>query len=234
MAFRGGLCALFIKGIFVVRWLLLTMLIGPFAAATTGPCWAGGPPLYWENGNFDIPAPVTGGFAIVDTAQRYGEWRVVGAPGNVSWVNGAYTHNGFSFAGDLSPTDNWVNLAAISRTATGIMHGPVPTTVGSSYTLTFAVGNLVDPTGIYGTSSTVLVYENAKLIATATNSDGGGTKTENWKSFSVTFAADAPYTEIAFINGDPPNDMNCGIGNTNFGLTAPSAQPARKAASHAR
>jgi hypothetical protein len=186
---------------------------------------------YWENGNFDIPAPKAGGFALVDTGERYGEWRVVGQPGNVSWVSGSYAHDGFNFVAQGGVSDNWVNLAAISRTATGIVHNPVPTTVGASYTLTFYVGNLVDPGGIFGTSSTVNVYDNSRLIGTATNNGGAGSNAENWQFFTITFNADAPYTTIAFINGDPPGDMNCGISNTVF---APSAGSIKKSAGEVR
>ena len=121
--------------------------------------------VYWENGDFRIPAPNPGGFALVDTGERYGEWRVVGEAGNVSWINDKYTHDGFKFAAP-NGTSNWVNLAAISRTATGIMHSPVATVIGQPYTLTFYVGNLVDPKGFYGKSSTVSVYENSTLIMT--------------------------------------------------------------------
>ena len=199
----------------------LALSVGGLLLAVTLTSHAAQAQLYWENGDFAIPKPAPKSFAVIDTSERYGVWRVIGAPGNVSWVSGDYTHRGFSFpAQGTTPTEQgepWVNLAAISMTPTGIMHAPVPTTVGQSYTLTFYVGNIVDPSGIYGTSSTIDVYENATLIGTATNSDGAGTKIENWKPFSITFNADAPNTTIAFINADPPGDMNCGISNTLFG-----------------
>ncbi len=174
----------------------------------------------WENGDFLIPAPKSGTFALVDTGERYGVWRVVGEPGTVSWVSGTYRHRGFSFpAAGSTPAlqaEPWVNLAGISMSATGIMHAPVPTTVGQPYTLTFYVGNLVNPGGYYGVSSTVNVYQNAALIGTATNGDGQGTMIESWKPFSITFTATAAYTTIAFINADPAGDMNCGVSNTDF------------------
>ena len=178
---------------------------------------------YWENGDFSFPAPNPGGFELVDTGERYGEWIAVGEAGNVSWVTGQYIHDGFSF---VAPPrmKNWVNLAGISRTATGIMHSPVPTVVGQPYTLTYYVGNIVDPKGFYGTSSTINIYENSRLIMTATNGGGSGTATENWKPFTLTFTADAPWTSIAFINADPPNDMNCGLGDPIFAPAAVTTQ----------
>jgi hypothetical protein len=167
---------------------------------------------YFEGGDFLLPIPLAGSYDLVPTTERYGVWRVVGESGNVAYVSGSYVHNGFSFPAETSPTTNpWVNLAGLSRTKTGVAHYPVATTVGQSYKLTFYVGNVVDPSGYYGTSSTVLVYENSKLLMTAVNSDGEGSTRQNWKAFSVTFSADAPFTTIAMVNGDPPNDRHCGI-----------------------
>ncbi len=180
------------------------------------------------DGNFVAPVPKPGTFAALDTGERYGEWRVVGAVGLVAFVSGSYTHNGIKFLGQgtsLSTQQNsvYVNLAAISRSATGIAHAPMATIVGQSYTVTFWVGNVVDPAGIYGTTSTVKVYENSKLIGTATNvAGGGGAAEQTWQKFSITFTADAPWTTMAFINGDPPNDMSCGIAN--IGFTAASTK----------
>jgi hypothetical protein len=176
------------------------------------------------DGNFVAPVPKPGTFAALDTGERYGEWRVVGAVGFVAFVSGSYTHNGIKFLGEgtsLATQQNsvYVNLAAISRSATGIAHAPMATVVGQSYTVTLWVGNVVDPSGIYGTTSTVNIYENAKLIGKATNSAGGGAQ-QTWEKFSITFIADAPWTTMAFINGDPPNDMSCGIANIGFGVAS--------------
>jgi len=179
-------------------------------------------PPYWENGSFLAPVPKAGTFAVVDVGERYGTWRVVGASGNVAWTSGSYTHGGLSFPAQGGTSKTWVNLAAISRTATGIAHAPVPTIVGQRYTLTFYVGNIVDPSGLYGTSSSVKVYENARLLGVSSNSSGAGTNTETWQQFSLAFDADALWTTIAFVNGDPPGDMNCGIDTVVFGPGAAS------------
>jgi hypothetical protein len=182
-------------------------------------------PQWWENGDFKRPQPQHGSFVVMDSGQRFGGWRVVGDPGNVAWVSGAYRHNGFSFFAPVTQQQtsvSWVNLAGPSQSATGIAHFPVATTVGQTYTLTFYVGNIYDTVGLYGTSSTLAVYENDTLLGTATNSDGAGTTVENWKQFSMSFVADAPYTTIAFINMDRPGDQNCGLGDT---LLAPAKTP---------
>jgi hypothetical protein len=188
--------------------------------ALTGSAAAKGP-AYWENGTFARPQPPPGGLVVMDSGARYGIWKVVGAAGTVSWIKTDYVHRGFHFAAPHQSTA-WVNLAGTSQTVTGISHSPVPTTVGAQYTLTFMVGNLVDPAGIYGTSSTVKVYQNSQFLGTATNADGAGTTTENWQKFTMTFSAKQPWTTIAFINGDPPGDGNCGIGDIDFEPAAPA------------
>jgi hypothetical protein len=87
---------------------------------------------------------------------------------------------------------------------------------GESYTVSFYIGNLYAPNDIYGTTSSISVYENSKFLGTFTNSGGQGTRDETWQQFTVKFKADAPYTTMAFINADPPGDLNCGIDNITF------------------
>jgi hypothetical protein len=177
------------------------------------------------NGDFLRPAPPSGTFIILDSGERYGVWRVAGSAGNVTFVNGSYTHHGLSFLAQGTGNDPvnhaWANLAGISQTATGLVHAPIATVQGNLYTLSFWVGNMYAPNDVYGTSSTVNVYENSTLLGTYTNSGGQGTNTENWQYFTVTFAADAPFTTIAFMNGDPQGDMNCGLDNV---LLLPAGQ----------
>ena len=167
---------------------------------------------YFEGGDFLQPVPYPGTFALVGSGVRYGVWRVIGEPGNVAFVGSGYNHRGFTFNA-LKAGEPWVNLAGISRSNTGLAHGVVPTVVGQSYVLTFAVGNVVDPSGFYGTSSTVKVCENSTYLGSYTNSGGAGTKTLNWQNFAVTFTATDPYTVIALVNGDGPNDWLCGVDN---------------------
>jgi hypothetical protein len=175
-------------------------------------------------GIFEHPLPPPGSFVVIDSGERYGAWRVVGAAGNVTFVSGAYQHRGFNFlaqgTGDKQTKNAWANLAGLSQSATGLSHFPLPTQVGKSYTVTFYIGNIYAPGDIYGTTSSVAVYENSKYLGTFTNSLGQGTQNETWQKFSLKFNADAPYTTMAFINADPPGDLNCGIDNITFQLTA--------------
>ena len=188
-------------------------------ASMTTPCLADGKAPFWTDVYFsnDIVSP--GSLMFMDNTMRLDAWRTVGQRGNVAYVSGSYTHHGFNFPAQYphhETTSAWMNLAGLSQSKTGVAHRPVPTTVGADYTLTFYVGNIYDPNGIYGTTSTIAVYENKTLLGYFTNSDGKGTNTENWKLFSVTFKPESPYTAIAFINADPPGDLNCGLDSVNF------------------
>ena len=86
---------------------------------------------------------------------------------------------------------------------------------GQSYTLSFWVGNVYDPGGIFGTTSTVDVLVNGTQVLAATNSRGKGTPKQVWEKFSTTFVAPttttSPTATIAFINGDPSNDTTNGL-----------------------
>ena len=194
--------------------------------ATTTPCLADGPNQPWWSDiyfNTDIVAP--GSIMLMDNSMRLGAWRTVGQRGNVAFVSGSYAHHGFSFPSQYPGQEtkaNWLNLAGISQSKTGVAHRPVPTTVGAAYSLSFYVGNVYDPNGVYGTTSTVAVYANKMFLGNFTNSDGQGSTTQNWKQFSLTFTADAPYTAIAFINGDPPGDLDCGLDSV---ILAPVSGP---------
>jgi hypothetical protein len=174
---------------------------------------------YFGSGTFGRPQPPPGSFVVIDSGERYGGWKTVGAAGNVTYVKTDYVHRGFQFVAPPKSTA-WANLAGTSQTATGIAHAPLPTVPGTQYKITFMVGNLVDPAGVYGTSSTVSVYENSHLVGTVTNSAGAGSTSETWQSYTLSFKAARPWTTIAFINGDPPGDGNCGVGDIDVAAVA--------------
>jgi fatty acid-binding protein DegV len=73
------------------------------------------------------------------------------------------------------------------------------------------VGNVYDPQGIFGVSSTVIVRVNGKQVYKATNSRGKGKATQVWEKFVTTITATSSKTTIAFINDDPSNDTENGL-----------------------
>jgi hypothetical protein len=75
------------------------------------------------------------------------------------------------------------------------------------------VGNQVDPQGIFGVTSTVLVEVDGAVAYTAVNSQDSGTMTLAWQQFAFDFTASSASTTVAFINADPPNDTSNFVDN---------------------
>jgi hypothetical protein len=160
-----------------------------------------------KDGGFETPPTPQGSFVEYGTGQSFGPWTVVGASGNVATVSSGFSQNGFVFGAKKGTA--WLDLTGVSNTATGVAQ-TVKTVAGQAYELTFWVGNVYDPNGIFGTTSTVNVYAGSTLLLSAVNSKKGSSK-QVWQEFSVEFTATASKTVLSFINGDPSNDTNNGL-----------------------
>jgi hypothetical protein len=169
-----------------------------------------------KDGGFEKPATPSGSFTEYSQGQSFGPWSVVGASGNVATVAGGFMQNGFDFKAKSGHA--WLDLTGVSNSATGVAQ-TVKTTPGSSYTLSFWVGNVYDPNGIFGTTSTVNVFNGSTMLLSATNAKMSAT-TQVWQHFSVTFVASTARTVLSFINGDPSNDTNDGLDDVNLVLAA--------------
>jgi hypothetical protein len=155
------------------------------------------------NGDFSSPVVAPGSDAFFSVGQTFGHWRVFGAPGNVGITSSTFSQNGFTFEGN--GTSQYLDLTGTSNSFTGVAQ-TVPTTIGTRYPLQFAVGNVYDPTGIFGVSSSVAVLINGKQIFTAKNSKGKGTTRIIWMTFQTSFVATKSQTTVEFLNLDPAND----------------------------
>ena len=105
-------------------------------------------------------------------------------------------------------------MTGTSNSATGVAQ-TISTSPGSSHTLSFAIGNVYDPGGIFGVTSTVNVFVNGSLVATDTNSRGKGSTSMVWQTFHVGITAPTASTTIELINGDPTNDTANGLDTVN-------------------
>ncbi|HEY4869867.1 MAG TPA: FGLLP motif-containing membrane protein [Candidatus Dormibacteraeota bacterium] len=161
-----------------------------------------------SNGDFETPVVSTASFQLFATGQAFGPWRVVGAPGAVAIVNGDYTQNGFHFP--AASGRQWLDLTGDSNTRTGVTQS-VTTIPGMEYQLSFSVGNVYDPGGIFGISSTVEVFADGRKLLDARNTQGKGSTLMVWQRFSTTVIATSTRTSLTFINGDPANDTNNGL-----------------------
>ena len=190
--YRGAACAVLAVGVLVASSVT--------ASAATNVI---------KNGGFEVPAVAAGGFELFSTGQAFSGWRVVGARGNVAVISGKYQGAGITFNAEAGA--QWMDLTGLeSNLATGVAQ-TVATTRGTEYHLTFWVGNVYNPGGAFGVSSTIKVYVNGVRKLTATNSLHPANHKQAWKEFALTIRATSSRTTISFINGDPRTDNSNGL-----------------------
>ncbi len=166
------------------------------------------------NGGFE--APGTGGFdnVLYGVGDDIGGWTVTGSSSNaVFLLKTTYSEPGIVF--NSHSGDYAVDLTGSGNTgpSDGIYQN-VATTNGTTYKLTFWVGNAAGNGS--GNTPYYLLDSSAGLTigltgaGPFTNSDStpGGI---NWKEFSYTFTASGPSTKIAFLNNTAPSDNYLGL-----------------------
>lgn len=164
-----------------------------------------------NNGSFELPQVPVGSYTNFDTgSNQIPGWTVVGP--QVSVVSGALTAG--SLKAPAQDKSQFLDLTGylLNSPDNGVTQ-TIDTIPGTRYTLSFWIGNIVDPGGTYGTTSTVRVFINGEEKMPFTNSGGGGTNTMNWEQFTTSFTATSTSTAIAFFNGDPPNDNSNALDN---------------------
>jgi len=162
-----------------------------------------------KNGSFERPVAPYRGYRLFSTGNTFSHWQVVGDSGSVDVINGTFTTPPvFSFPAQAG--SQWLDLTGDSNTATGVAQ-KVATTPNAAYTLTFYVGNMYDPHGGLGVSSTVNVLIDGQQVYQATNSGGKVRTALTWQKFTTTIVAASSQTTIAFMNGDPPSDNVNGL-----------------------
>ncbi len=180
------------------------------------------------NGDFETPVVPDASFTNFTTAMNMGGWTVDGP--EVSIVKGDFVQNGFHFLAESG--NQWLDLTGDgSNSTTDGIQQSVATTAGAHYSLTFWVGNVVDPNGIFGTTSDVDVLINGVAIITAQNPLGAGSPDLTWAQFNLPFTATGATTLIEFRNADGPSDNSNGLDNVSLVQTGgPSGVPLPAAA----
>jgi hypothetical protein len=171
------------------------------------------------NGSFENPAVAAGSYMENNIAG----WTVVG--GTVAVVSGTFSAECCVFPAEDG--NQWVDLTGVTSNAVEGVEQAVSTTPGTLYTLSFYVGNVYDPTGIFGTTSTVDVKLggiNGTLLYVATN-NSTTTGTQVWTQFTTTFTATASSTTLDFLNADPSNDNSNGLDNVVLTGNASASAP---------
>ena len=195
------------KHVFVVA--IATMLAASLAQAAN----------LAKNGSFEKPVVPDGGFQQFSTGESIKQWMVVGAAGSVAVISGSLSEQGFTFPAKKGA--QWLDLTgAGSNSATGVQQ-TIKTNSGATYSLTFYVGNVVQPGGPLGVSSTVNILVDDVPLGSFTNSRNGD-NVLTWQKFSTDFVARKTHTTIALINGDTPTDHVNGLDGVSVTLaTAP-------------
>ncbi|HEY5096380.1 MAG TPA: DUF642 domain-containing protein [Candidatus Eremiobacteraceae bacterium] len=165
-------------------------------------------PNLLKDGSFETPLVPVGGFTVFNVGSTFSKWTVTGPGGDVGIVSGTFTQNGFSFPAGCG--NQFIDLTGIETLGNGVQQ-TITTVMGSQHALSFSVGNVVDPNGIFGTTSTVKVYVNDVHVFSAKNKKGAGGTVQVWKAFTTTITAPSTRTTIRFSNGDPPGDDNNGL-----------------------
>jgi hypothetical protein len=166
------------------------------------------------NGSFETPTVPAGSYTdYLSGSTGITGWTVVGSGGDVAVVSGSFAEGGVAFPAEDG--SQWLDLTGVTANSTEGVEQTVATTAGTSYTLSFWVGNVDNPGASFGTTSAVNVYLSGvggTLLGTFTNSSTTS-NTLVWQQFTPTFTATGSSTTIDFINEDPSTDNSNGLDN---------------------
>jgi len=190
-------------------------------------------PAPFTNGDFETPTVPTGNFTLFATGSTsITGWTVVGPTGgNVAIVSGSFTQfdNGINFIFPAQSGVQWLDLTGVSNTPGEGVSQTVTTIPGDAYRVSLFVGNVSDPGGIFGTTSTVNVQVGGSTIFTAENAmvppTVGGNQTMLYQQFTTTFVASSTSTALAFLNGDPTTDTSNALDNITLTDLGPVGVP---------
>jgi Protein of unknown function (DUF642) len=170
-----------------------------------------------SNGSFEAPNIVaTSNYALYGAgATTITAWTVIGAAGSSVQLT-PDTYLGLK----ASDGRQWMDLTGITGYDKGLKSDNVSTVVGSTYVLSFDVGNYLpfgaSTLGVSINAGAEQLFTNTSLAATATNP-------MNWASFSLTWVATTSSASISFLgraNGALSNGNVIGLDNVQFALAA--------------
>jgi len=160
------------------------------------------------NGGFEQPVVAHGRYQTFATGQSFAGWQVIGAArGNVAPISGSYRSAGITFGSHGGA--QWLDMTGLTNSATGVQQ-TVRTQAGARYVLTFFLGNVSNPRGIFGTTSAIEVLVDGKSAGVFRN-DGAIPGAQHWRERTVPIIAAGSTTRIAFINRDAASDNSCGL-----------------------
>jgi hapalindole biogenesis HpiC1 cyclase-like protein/PEP-CTERM motif-containing protein len=167
------------------------------------------------NGSFEVPTVPVGSFHDFGSGSTLiTGWTVVGPQASV--VSNTFSQECCTFPAEDGV--QWLDLTGDNANSAEGVEQTIATTAGTQYMLSFFVGNIHDPNGIFGTTSSVKVFlggPSGTLLDTVTNSSTTP-GTQVWQEFFEQFTATGSSTTIAFINNDPRGDNSNGLDNVSL------------------
>jgi hypothetical protein len=164
--------------------------------------------------NHTGPSGSSGGYDNYGTGSSIGPWTVVGPIGAtdaVSVVTTNFTQNGISFPAQSG--NQWADLAGQNANGNEGVATTITGLLGKTYSVSFWVGNVVDPAGVFGTSTTVNLLVNGSPVLAAVNTNGAGQNTQVWQQFTYQSAASVDSITFTFLSGDLRSDFSSGFDN---------------------
>lgn len=162
------------------------------------------------NGSFELPVLTPGTFVNHSVGGNIGGWAVIGTGGQVTTISTTYAEGGFTFPASLGLA--WLDLTGPGSNQPNGVQQSFATVAGTTYTLSFDIGNTVQPGGYLGTTSTVGVSVSGVGAFSFQNVLANGNSVA-WQRFTLDFVAAGPSTMLGFVNGDTPNDNMNGLDN---------------------
>jgi hypothetical protein len=147
---------------------------------------------------------------------------VVGASTTINAIlppNNNYTKNGRQLHFSAEDGQQSVDLTGAFNQGRNGVEQTITTTPGTSYNLTFWVGNQDNSRSGYGLPSTVELDVNGAIVANYSNNDNTPNNV-NWKQFSYDFTAASASTQIGSYNATPPADNYAGLDNVDLEVAA--------------
>ena len=167
------------------------------------------------NGSFEAPVvPVASFTNFPSGSTLITGWTVVGLGASIT--SGTFSQECCTFP--AQDGNQWLDLTGDGTNSVGGVEQTVATTAGTQYTLSFWVGNIFDPGGIFGTTSTVNVRLGGiggTSLGAFTNSSTT-TGTQVWQHFTTNFTATGPSATLDYLNAYPDNDNSNGLDNVSL------------------
>lgn len=174
------------------------------------------------NGSFETetPAVSAGSFQNFATGSTgISGWTVTGPTGTaVSPVSTTFVQNGVTFEAQSGII--WLDLTGDGSNSSEGITQSVTTVAGTSYALTFFIGNTTGGS-IFGSTSTAGLKINGTQVGSFENSNTDATGL-NWQQFTYNFMATGTSTSIEFDNLDPSGDNSNGLDNVDLELATSS------------